>query len=135
MPFPVSPEYIAKEEERLGVSFPDSLKSHLLSANGGEIVAADETWQLHGVLDTSDRKRAARSASHIARETGMARQWRGFPPTAVAIASNGSGDVLVLLPSENDAAVLEPAVYLWNHETAQLEQVALDFMEFSGGEG
>jgi len=126
MPFPASRAQIEVEESKLGVRFPSGFASHLEKANGGEVVALRDTWQVHPVFDASDRKRAARTASHIARETAVAREWAGFPATAVSIASNGSGDRLVFLPAV-DAAVLADAVHHWNHETREVRVVAESF--------
>ena len=127
MAFPATEEVIAAEETRLATRFPAAFRAYLKAINGGEIEIADDVWQVHSALDTTDRKRAARSASHIARETAAARQWSGFPPAAVAIADNGSGDRLVLVPDDRDPTVLASAVYLWSHETGQLTRVAEEF--------
>ena len=51
-----------------------------------------------------------------------AREWASFPPSAVAIGANGSGDMLVFLV-ENDERFGD-AVYIWEHETGQIRQVA-----------
>src|SRR5687767_769770 len=117
MPFPTSEEFVAESEARLGVRLPDSLRAHLLVENGGEMEVDDEDWTIFPVADTSDRKRIARSASHIVAEAANARAWRGFPPSGVAIASSGGGDFLILLPDEADPTRLAPTVYRWDHET------------------
>jgi len=103
------------------------LRAYLRASNGGEIELAGDLWQVHPVLDTSDRKHAARSASHIARETEFARGWGGFPPAAVSIASNGSGDRLILTPSSADPSLLDSAIHRWDHETGLLSLAARQF--------
>ena len=98
MAFPTSEECISKTEARLGVRLPESLRAHLLAENGGEVEVDNDSWSLFPVADSSDRKRLARSANHIVAEGANARMWSGFPQAAVAIAENGAGDFLILLP-------------------------------------
>src|SRR5215510_16580744 len=117
MAFSTSEQFIAQAETRLGVTFPASLRAHLLLENGGDLHADGDDWTLFPVSDNSDRKRLARSASHIVRESANARTWPGFPAPAVAIAANGSGDYLILVPDETDPARLGEAIYIWDHET------------------
>ncbi|MEQ1832156.1 MAG: SMI1/KNR4 family protein [Candidatus Eisenbacteria bacterium] len=124
MAFPTELSFIESEEAKLGVRLPADLRARLLGNNGGEIATDDEDWSLFPVFDASDRKKAARSANHIARETQAAREWRGFPPSAVAIARNGSGDYLVLLPSVDKPGALDKKIYLWAHETGSLTVMA-----------
>lgn len=117
MAFPTTETFIQIAEEKLGVSLPDWLRSRLLKENGGTIEVADDFWELFAVFDTTDRKHIARSSTNIPGETNSAREWPGFPPSAIAIASNGSGDYLVLLPAADDSANLDPTLYLWQHDT------------------
>ena len=49
--------------------------------------------------------------------------------TDVAIASNGFGDHLVLLPDPNQPKVLLATVFMWSHESGELDKVANDFAE------
>lgn len=123
MPFPTSPECIETAEARLGVRFPDAWRARLLRANGGEVELDDDDWQLFPVQDTSDRKRAGRTASHIVQEMAAAREWRGFPSSGVAIAENGLGDYLVLLPDHATPGTLADQVYRWDHETTAMAVV------------
>jgi len=129
MPFPTIESFIAAAEAQLGVRFPDAFRTYLIASNGGEIDAADESRLIHPVFDDSDRKRAARSASHIVYETRQARSWAGFPAQGVAFASNGSGDHLAFLPDPGDTQRLGSVVFLWQHETRALTQVAEAFDE------
>lgn len=119
MAFPTTERFIEEAEAKLGVSLPAWLRARLLAENGGTIEAADDFWELFSVFDKTDRKRIARSSTNIPGETESARDWPGFPPSAVAIAADGSGDLLVLLPAEDNPAALGPTVYLWQHETAE----------------
>ena len=118
MAFPVDEKYIKEAENRLGVTLPRELRTRLGRQNGGEWDDGLQIWFLHPVLDSSDKKRVARSCNDICRETATARQWRGFPENAVCIAHNDSGDLLLLLPAEDDEGRLARGIYHWNHETA-----------------
>lgn len=120
MALPTQQIFIDQAEQALGVSLPDWLRTRLLQENGGEIETDDDAWQLFSVLDTRDRKHATRSAINIVAETQTARQWAGFPEGAVAIAANGTGDLLVLIADAQSQ--LDPRPFLWLHDdTEQLE--------------
>jgi hypothetical protein len=98
----------------------------MLHANGGSVEIEGEEWVLHPIFDDSDQRRLKRTFNDIVRETGVAREWRGFPSNAVAIGTNGSGDQLVFLPgARND--LFGNSVYIWEHETAAIHEVVTDF--------
>lgn len=120
MAFPVADRFIVAAEQMLGRQFPEPLRSRLARSNGGEIEAGNDDWVLHPVRDDSDRKRLARSANDISRETELARRWSCFPPDAVAVATNGTGDLLVLIPQSDN-------VHLWDHETGQLSTIEVEW--------
>ena len=126
MPFPVAEEFIAETERKLGVSFPEAFRARMSRNNGGELSTDDDDWELYPFFDTSDRKRLSRTSNHIVRETTTARQWRGFPPEAIAIAANGSGDKLVFLPVPG-TATLQPQPFIWLHETGELQPANISF--------
>ena len=119
MSFPVEEHFIAAAEMQLGRQLPAALRERFRRANGGEVEAAEDTWRLFPIWDTSDRRRIARTANHIVRETEQAHRWPGFPEGAVAVAENGAGDLLVL-PVGSDEMML------WSHETSECEPVAID---------
>lgn len=124
MAYPTDIEFIEAAESALGVLLPSAWRRRLLSSNGGELFAAEDDWTIFPVFDSSDRKKASRSANHIVRENQSARQWRSFPPTTVAIAENSSGDYLVFLPLQSSPGALGEKVFLWSHETGDLSLVA-----------
>ncbi|NOK62946.1 MAG: hypothetical protein GFH27_549293n343 [Chloroflexi bacterium AL-W] len=128
VPFPTSEGRVSQAEAELGVRLPPEYRERLRARNGGELTTAGDDWQIFPVLDGADRKTAARTANHTVLETRQARTWTGFPSGAVAIASNGTGDLLVFLPNGVDAR-LDGKVYLWNHETRELSPTALHFGE------
>jgi hypothetical protein len=124
MPFPVDIKYIIETEQEFGLVFPDSFKSKMTKENGGELITEDDDWQLFPFFDKSDNKRMIRTCNHIVLETKQARTWDNFPNNGIAIASNGSGDNLILLPLGNDNKKLREEIYLWQHETGDIQQVA-----------
>lgn len=134
MPFPLDPLFIRRAEEKLGRSLPSGYANSMLRANGGEIETEDDVWFLYPILDDSDRKRLARTCNDIVRESATARSWRGFPPEAVTIAHNGSGDQLLLLPSPADDTRFGDAVFAWSHETGEIVLVAQDFNDLERSE-
>jgi hypothetical protein len=129
MPFPTTERFIARAEAELQCMLPLDYRTWLLASNGGELSAADDDWQVFPVFDDSDRKKAARSASHILREVAFARKWRGFPAGGVPFAANGSGDLLVFLLRESSSGELAPEVYVWNHETRTATCIAVSLSE------
>ena len=124
MPFPVDLKYIIETEQELGLVFPDSFKSKMTKENGGELITEEDDWQLFPFFDKLDNKRISRTCNHIVLETKQARAWDNFPDNGIAIASNGSGDNLILLPSDNDKKKLREEIYLWQHETGDIQEVA-----------
>ncbi|MDR2282140.1 MAG: SMI1/KNR4 family protein [Sphingobacterium sp.] len=124
MPFPVEEKYVIETEQNLDVLFPDNFKAKMLKDNGGPLETQDDDWQLYPFFDKSDKKRISRTSNHIALETKEARRWGNFPANAIAIASNGSGDHLVLLPIAENIQQLGDEIFAWNHETGQTQKVA-----------
>jgi len=129
MPFPVDVSFVKATESKLGVTFPLAFVARMTSANGGEVQADGDVWQLHPFLDTSDRTRLKRTCNDIVREMKVAKDWPDFPANGIAIGANGSGDLLVLLASPSSPDRLQDAAYVWDHETGDLSKVAEDLAE------
>jgi hypothetical protein len=110
---------ITEAEQRLGLELPPELKTRLLQENGGEVTAAGDDWDLHPVWDPTDRKSASRSANHIEAETRVARSWPGFPAEALSVATNASGDRLVVFPGAS-------RIQSWDHETGALAPIEFE---------
>jgi hypothetical protein len=127
MPFPVNEIYIKQTENKLGVEFPPSFKMKMMQENGGELMTEEDDWQLFPFFDSSDKKRLSRSANDIVHETESAKKWHNFPPDCIAIASNGSGDLLVFKRIAIQSRKLEETVYFWSHDTGELQMVASSF--------
>ncbi len=128
VPFPVEDARVAEAERELGRRLPHELRDRLMRDNGGEITAMpiredqqedfDPYWDLHPVWDGSDRRRAARTASHIVREAAEARSWPRFPDGAIPFAHNGTGDRL-LITADGDEFLY------WNHEDGSTVPIRL----------
>lgn len=124
MPFPIDEKYITETERELGILFPDNFKSKMMKENGGELMTDDDDWNLYPFFDKSDKKRISRTCNHIGSETKDAQDWSNFPSNGIAIASNGSGDHLVLLPIKGNKEKLSDEIFVWYHETGNIEKVA-----------
>jgi hypothetical protein len=129
MPFDLAERFINVAEDKLGAPLPYVYRQAMMASNGGEVYAYNDVWNLHPILDTSDRKRLSRSCNDILRETGVMRDWPGWPENAVAIADNGTGDKLLFLRKDQ---VYQPEVYVWLHDTGNLIEVARSFAELQG---
>lgn len=124
MPFPVDIKYIQETEKELGIEFPEKFKQKMIIENGGEIMTEEDDWQIYPFFDKSDNKRISRTCNHIGLETEHAKEWANFPTNAIAIASNGCGDHLVLLPLGSNNKKLSDEIYYWFHETGELTKMA-----------
>jgi hypothetical protein len=121
VPFPVGDSDFEAAESALGVRFPVSFRTKMLSDNGGEFITEDDDFELFRVLDRSDRKRMARTSScDIVKENASAREWPGFPDDAIAIGANGAGDYLVFIRAGD---LLGDELFVWQHETGSLSEV------------
>jgi hypothetical protein len=109
-------------------------RGKMIRENGGSVRAADDIWWLYPIFDSSDKKRIARTCNDIVRETRKMREWPRFPAGAVAIASNGTADQLILMPKEESKHDLNSAVFWWHYETGEVRKVADDFAELHSAE-
>jgi hypothetical protein len=126
MPLPIPASEIDRSEKVVGYRFPDSYRKFLSVRNGGEISTDYDDWLLFPLQDHTSKETLRRTSNHALYETKKAQEWRGFPHNALAIGSNGEGDLLVFLSDEKQ---LSGKVYVWRHETARLWEVADDFSE------
>jgi hypothetical protein len=124
MAFPVDEEYITETEKQLGLKFPLTFKEKMKIENGGEIEAIDDSWTIHPFFDKSDIKRIKRTTNNIILETKSSREWTNFPDNGIAIGDNGTGDKLILLPSDNDPTTVSDKIYYWSHETGEITKIA-----------
>jgi len=124
MPFPIDEKYIYETETELGLEFPVKFKQKMIIENGGEILTDEDDWQIYPFFDKSDNKRISRTCNHIGLETKQAKEWDNFPANAIAIATNGCGDHLILLPMNNNNKKLSDEIYFWFHETGEIAKIA-----------
>jgi hypothetical protein len=124
MTFPIDEKYIHETETELGFEFPDKFKQKMIIENGGEILTDEDDWQIYPFFDKSDNKRISRTCNHIGLETKQAKEWDNFPANAIAIATNGCGDHLILLPKDNNNKKLSDEIYFWFHETGEITKIA-----------
>jgi hypothetical protein len=117
MPFTLAESFVLAAESVLGARLPSAYRSAMLRSNGGEVLAGDDAWVQYPIADTADRKRLAHTANHILAETQACSSWPRFPPNAIAIAGNGSGDQLVFIRHGTE---FDPAVYRCLMRTARL---------------
>ena len=94
--------------------------------NGGEAETAEDGWEFYSIKDTSDRKRISRTCNHIISESEACKGYGNFPENCIAIANNGMGDQMIFL-KEGDK--FKEEVFLWLHETGQMELLANSFSE------
>lgn len=120
----VTAEPLAQAEKRLRRRLPDFLRQRLLAEGGGSILVDGEPWALHRVPGVAGARPSL--AGHIpvrdiVTETIEARRWRSFPRAAVAVASNGFGDHVILRAGVD---VLE----IWEHETGSVVQARIEWI-------
>jgi len=131
MAFPISESELAKTEAKIGIRFPESFRSAMMTDNGGEVITEEDQWELFPFLDTSDRKRLSRTSNDILRETTESRKWRGFPQDGWSVANNGFGDHILFIRSKSDPTKFEDTVYTFWHETGTVKVLAKDFSELN----
>ena len=126
MPFPLSEEELIKTESEIGAKLPTSYRNSMMLNNGGSVAIGEEEWDLFPIFDQSSKKMISRTCNHILKETKSAQEWPRYHELAIAIASNGCGDLLVIFQKGKE---LENEVFFWSHEDGSLQLVANDFSE------
>jgi len=126
MRFTLDDKFLLSAEEKLGAKLPESYRQAMMAANGGEVASGLDDWYLYPIMDSTDRKRLARTCNDVVAESMRLAGWERFPRQALAIANNGEGDQLIFLRSDDRYG---PAVYCWSHESGELTKVAEDFAQ------
>ena len=124
MPFPIEPKYIKEAEVELGIEFPKSFFEKMEKENGGEFSTDEDDWTLYPFFDKLDNKRISRTCNHIILETNQLREIEDFPENGIAIAENGCGDNLIMLPFEENQTKIKEKIYVWLHETGEIIEIA-----------
>lgn len=128
MAFNLEEKFILQAETELEANLPENYKASMQQNNGGEIEVSGDIWEQYPIFDNSDRKRISRTCNHILVETKSCEGFGDFPSNAVAIAGNGCGDQLILLKKNTN---YDNTIYLWSHETGEVDKVANDFSELT----
>ena len=124
MPFNLSEEQLAWTEKELGAKLPHEYREAMKLDNGGAISVEENHWELYPIKDVSDRKRLSRTCNHIINETASWEGFSSFPDGAIAIADNGAGDQLIFI---KDSGQFLSSLFLWLHETGELQELAVTF--------
>jgi hypothetical protein len=118
MAYPVDEAHLRRTEADLGRSLPAALRARLLRDNGGSVWCEGDEWQLLPVWDPTDRRTMRKTANHVVAETRQAvTRWARFPRDAIAVADNGTGDLLILRGRSDVAEI-------WRHETGEVVPAA-----------
>ena len=123
MPFQLDKKHIEEKENEIGITFPTSFKKKMLTKNGGELFIEDEVWFLHPFFDKTNNKTISRTCNHIGLETKIANKYINFPKQAIVIGENGGGDKVIMLPDSKDLNMLSDYIYIWLHETGDIQKV------------
>ena len=116
MPFPVSHDRVLAVEAKLGRCLPAQYSARVVRDNGGEIRALGDNWRLHPVWDPSTKKTIKRTAFDLIKETESATRCYGFPPDALALASDDYGNYLISRSTDD-------TIEFWDHETGKCQPV------------
>jgi antitoxin component HigA of HigAB toxin-antitoxin module len=82
-------QFIRETALKFGRAPPLGYVARMCRSNGGGVSVGADSSTLCPILDTSDRKRLARTCNDIIRETASARQRLDFPTDALAIGDSG----------------------------------------------
>lgn len=126
MAFPTTEERVAAAEAGLGAKLPAEYRNRLVASNGGELSTAGEEWRVFPVLDPSQQRSPPKSGSDIVAESKKASRLPGFPPGAVPVAGNESGDYLVFLPGQR-SGTRNGRLQIWKQEDKSCVATALDY--------
>jgi hypothetical protein len=123
---PVDEKYIAEAEEQLGVQFPQSYKSRMAQANGGQLKVGKRPFVLYPIFDKTDRKSIRRTAESIVTEGPKTSTLSQFPPDAIAIGTDERDVDRLVLMRGSESGALGNEVYWWTRRNGKLKKVADD---------
>ncbi|WP_409292717.1 SMI1/KNR4 family protein [Peribacillus sp. SCS-37] len=106
-------------EEKLGAIFPEQYKELFKLVNNPEI----GEWILYPILS---QKNVKNTWDDIVRQNKEVRDER-MPENLIVIGDDGSGDKLCF---KNIQGKMADILYLWDHETEELEEYAPSLEEF-----
>lgn len=115
----VSDINLKSTEEQLGAALPKQYKELCKLTNNAQI----GEWTLFPIKDPDNLKRTWDDIvrqNHEVKEEVMAHN-------LIAIGEDGTGDILCFRLKDN---IVENEVYIWYHETKEVEELASDLKEF-----
>ncbi|WP_226683456.1 SMI1/KNR4 family protein [Sutcliffiella horikoshii] len=110
---------IKSAEEQLGVSFPNQYKDLFKLTNNAQI----GEWTLFPIKDSKNLKR---TWDDIVRQNQEVRD-EGMKDDLISIGEDGTGDKLCFRIVD---MVIDNKVYIWYHETEEVDEIALNLKEF-----
>ncbi|SIS14463.1 SMI1-KNR4 cell-wall [Peribacillus simplex] len=110
---------IKSAEEQLGVVFPKQYKELFKLSNNAQI----DEWTLFPIKDSKNLKR---TWDDIVRQNQDVRD-EGMADNLISIGEDGTGDKLCFRIVDT---VMDGKIYIWYHETEELEELASNLKEF-----
>ena len=110
---------IKSAEEQLGVVFPEQYKELFKLSNNAEI----DEWTLFPIKESKNIKR---TWDDIVRQNQDVRD-EGMADNLISIGEDGTGDKLCFQIVDT---VIDGKIYIWYHETEELEELASNLKEF-----
>lgn len=111
--------HIKSAEEQLGVAFPKQYKDLFKVTNNAQI----GEWSLFPIKDPQNLKR---TWDDIVRQNQDAKDER-MADDLLSIGEDGTGDKLCFRIVDN---IMDNKIYIWYHETEEVEEVASNLKEF-----
>ncbi|WP_455675849.1 SMI1/KNR4 family protein [Pradoshia sp.] len=110
---------IKAAEEQLGISFPEQYKELFKLTNTAQI----DEWTLFPIKDSKNIKR---TWDDIVRQNQEMKD-DGMTDTLISIGEDGTGDKLCYRIVDGQ---VDNEIYIWNHETEEIEELASNLKEF-----
>jgi hypothetical protein len=110
---------IKSAEEQLGVIFPKQYKELFKLSNNAQI----DEWTLFPIKESKNLKR---TWDDIVRQNQDVRD-EGMAEDLISIGEDGTGDKLCFRIVDT---VMDGKIYIWYHETEELEELASNLKEF-----
>ncbi|WP_066172580.1 SMI1/KNR4 family protein [Bacillus marinisedimentorum] len=112
-------EDIKAAEEKLGAAFPEQYRELCKLVNNAEI----GEWILYPIKDKRNLKK---TWDDVVRQNTLARE-EGISEHLIVIADDGSGDRLCFKATNGQMGNI---LYIWDHETEEIEEYAPDLKQF-----
>jgi cell wall assembly regulator SMI1 len=110
---------IKSAEEQLGVIFPKQYKELFKLSNNAQI----DEWTLFPIKESKNLKR---TWADIVRQNQDVRD-EGMAEDLISIGEDGTGDKLCFRIVDTE---MDGKIYIWYHETEELEELASNLKEF-----